>query len=496
MDKYSLNILVFVVLVCQSYKPVNSEPWLSPGDVLIRNDLQLLADEGFLKVPLTTWPLSLGNIGFALEGADISQTNPIIFMAYQRISRRLNYESRVNHVGVSSFVSGSSNPLKSRTFEDTPREEGEVGGAISWMGRRFAIKVQGLRASSPLDNDSFRPDGSYIGLAVGNWMLAAGYQDQWWGPGWDGSLILSTNARPAPQLSIKRNITTPFKARWLRWMGPWSLASFMKGLDDERVIRDARLFGLRMTAMPLDGLEIGLSRTAQWCGANRPCSASVFKDLLLGHDNRGVNIDVGDEPGNQLAGIDFRWASPIGDMPYATYLQWIGEDSRQGGPQIGSWLRQLGVEFWGEFPGMAWQYRSHIEWSDTICREGGIGLSKKKFGCAYNHALYMTGYRYQGRSIGHGIDSDSFSTSLGSTLIDSRGNTMNLLLRHMEINQDGLGNPLSSMPQEITELSVSYNRKMDLGVISIGLRYNQLRENLAVTRENSSVEWWVGFKMN
>ncbi len=42
------------------------------------------------------------------------------------------------------------------------------------------------------------PDGSYLGVNVGNFMLSAGYIERWWGPGWDGSLILSTNARPIP----------------------------------------------------------------------------------------------------------------------------------------------------------------------------------------------------------------------------------------------------------------------------------------------------------
>jgi hypothetical protein len=384
-----------------------------------------------------------------------------------------------------------------------------MGGSISWMGRRFAFKAQARKASDVSANDSsgllgnlkqqvlsLNLDGSYVGASVGNWMLAAGYPERWWGPGWDGSLILSTNARPGPQLSIKRNITRPFNSRWLSWIGPWSLTSFFQQLDDERVIQDASLFGLRMTAVPVDGLEIGLSRTAQWCGTGRPCDTSTFVDLLLGRDNEGVNIEVGRQPGNQLAGIDLRWASPIGDSSYATYLQWIGEDSRQGGPQIGSWLRQLGVEFWGIVPGLNWQHRSHVEWADTTCRDGGIGLGNKSFDCAYNHHLYKTGYRYEGRSIGHGIDSDSFSSSIGSTLIDSRGNSVNFLVRHMQINRDAQESPLSSVQQKILELSVSYNRRFSLGTGSIGLAYSNLREDVVGNSTNSTVEWWAGFQTN
>ena len=506
MNKIHLHLVVACTLVCLSHQPVLGEPWLAPGDMLIRSDLQLLADNGLLQVPLSTWPLSLANIDAALEGVGAIEGNSMVAQSLQRVRDRLREESRSNDVRIKSSIRGSSNPQMARTFEDTPREKAEVGGAISWMGQRFAVNLQGRRASNPLDGDSFRLDGSYLGVAVGNWMLAFGYPERWWGPGWDGSLILSTNARPGPQFSIKRNITTPFSSRWLSWIGPWSLTSFFEQLDDERYVQDAMLFGLRMTVMPADGLEIGLSRTAQWCGTGRSCDASTFMDLLLGHDNPGVNLDIGrQEPGNQLAGVDVRWTSPVGNGPYAAYLQWIGEDTRQGGPEIGSWLRQFGVEFWGIVPGLGWQHRSHVEWADTTCREGGLGFNMRKLNCAYDHHLYQTGYRYRGRSIGHGIDSDSLSSSIGSTFIDSLGNSINLMVRHMKINRDGLTrapaefrqlSPWLSTRQEITEFSVSYNRRINLGVASVGLGYSHFREGMAGASTNEDVEWRIGFQTN
>ena len=496
MNKGLLRITALAAVVFLSYRPVLGEPWLSPGDTLMRSDLQLLSDVGLLQVPLTTWPLSLANIDAALQDVDASEGNPMVLQSLQRIRDRLRDEFRINNVRTTSSIRASSKPKIARTFEDTPREQGEVGGEISWTGRRFAIKAQGRRVSNPLDNDSFRLDGSYIGAAVGNWMLALGYPERWWGPGWDGGLILSTNARPIPQLSIQRNITMPFKSNWLSWIGPWSLTSFISQLDDNRFIEDAMLTGLRVNATPVRGLEIGLSRSAQLCGTGRECNPRTFVDMFLGKDNQGVNVAADREPGNQLAGVDLRWASPVGDLPYAVYLEWVGEDTRQSGPEIGSWLRQLGVEFWGAAPGRGWQYRTHIEVTDTMCQEGGLGFGGEKPNCAYGHGLYQTGYRYRGRAIGHGIDSDSLSSSIGSTLIDSRGNSMNFLARHMEINRDGGYSPLSSVGQEVSELSVSYNRRFDLGIASIGLAYSHLRDNAAGARKTSTVEWWIGFQEN
>ena len=52
------------------------------------------------------------------------------------------------------------------------------------------IHRQAARIEDPADDDDVRPDGSYVGVALGNWMLTAGWQDRFWGPSRDGSLIL------------------------------------------------------------------------------------------------------------------------------------------------------------------------------------------------------------------------------------------------------------------------------------------------------------------
>jgi hypothetical protein len=63
-------------------------------------------------------------------------------------------------------------------------------------------------------------------------MFAAGFMQRWWGPGWDGSLILSSNARPIPALSVDRNYSDPFGLPVLRRLGPWSASVGMGQLDD------------------------------------------------------------------------------------------------------------------------------------------------------------------------------------------------------------------------------------------------------------------------
>jgi hypothetical protein len=117
-------------------------------------------------------------------------------------------------------------------------------------------------------------------------------------------------------------------------------------LENERHIPDTQFFGMRFTFRPLPTLEIGLSRSAQWCGEGRPCDASTFFDLLLGRDNRGDDdINPENEPGNQLAGYDFRWSPTIFGHRLAAYGQLIGEDEAGGFPS--RYIGQFGVEWTG-----------------------------------------------------------------------------------------------------------------------------------------------------
>ena len=447
-----------------------AEPFAAPGDMQLRHDLQLLNDSGAMNTTLTAWPLSIAELKNATDGIEIESLSPVALAAYQRTKERIRSETMSGEVVAQFAVSGSLNPRFVRTFENTPRDEGDLNATASWLGDRFAIRLSATAVANPFDGDDFRPDGSYVAMALGNWSISAGWQERWWGPGRDGSLILSTNARPAPGIAIQRILSSPFESKWLRWIGPWTLSTFMAELDDSRIVNGARLFGIRGSFRPPNtGLEIGISRTAQWCGDDRPCDLETFGDLLVGNDNRGVNVTIEDEPGNQLGGFDIRWSLPK-KIPAALYMQWIGEDGRGGGGAIGAWLRQLGVETWGSIAGLS--HRTHFEIADTTCRQGGFGFSGAVPNCGYEHSIYRTGYRYDGRSIGHPIDGDGLSYSFGSTLVQSAGHSWNISLRYMEINRIGADigrHTLSSVPVQITDLQLTHNRATRIGQFRFGL---------------------------
>ena len=181
-------------------------------------------------------------------------------------------------------VSGAARPTTLRTFMDSPREEGELTGyASGFVGARFGGRLEVSGVVDPDDGEDVRLDGSYVAGKFGNWIVTLGAQDRWWGSGWEGSLILSNNARPVPAISLDRAVSEPFETKWLSWLGPWRLYD-VHGPHGRRPrgLRHTRCcIGMRISARPLDGLEISVERTAQWCGEGRSCTWDDFRNLFL-----------------------------------------------------------------------------------------------------------------------------------------------------------------------------------------------------------------------
>jgi hypothetical protein len=180
-----------------------------------------------------------------------------------------------------------------------------------------------------------------------------------------------------------------------------------------------------------------------------------------------------------MGGYDIRWSLPK-SIPVALYMQWTAEDGRGQGVPLGSFLRMVGAEHWGTIGGLS--HRTHIEVAETICREGGFGSSEKKPNCAYRHPLYPTGYRYNKRVMGHSIDADGRSYSLGSTLVQSAGHTWNISLRFMQINIEGSpdsGHSLSATPQERTDVQLSHERLTRFGRVQIGVGYSFIDDEVS-----------------
>jgi hypothetical protein len=418
---------------------VAGEPYLAPNDPFIRHETRLLADEGKLSGLQNTWPLDLGGIAGMNSGSSYQ-------LPHNLLGNKISEESDSGWSNFSTYLGFADDRSTARGFSPKPRSSFVTNGSISWMNDRFAGKLS-LNAFYGMQKDwkgredeGFAIDGSYLAARLGNWSASFGQVDRWWGPAWDGSLILSSNARPIPAIAIDRRVPEPFENKWLSWLGPWSAHSFIGRLEKERTVANPYLWGMRGEIRPtiVNGLEIGFFRMIQLGGEGRPEGFGTWADAFLSQDNYGGNTGKNDrsqEPGNQLAGIDLRWQ--MFDAPIALYGQVVGEDEDKFLPN--ALMFQYGIEIWKKLSDST--IRLFLEYADLTTHwwTDRDYSENSPYNISYNHHIYNDGYRYHGRPIGHWADQDSRILSFGGLLLRNNGIGWGFTGRNGDLNEDGAG---------------------------------------------------------
>lgn len=253
----------------------------------------------------------------------------------------------------------------------------------------------------------YEDDGAELGtlaavaaVSFGGIELSAGRQSLWWGPGRNGSLLLTNNAEPLDMVRLTN--PSPVQLPWvLKYLGPFRFDLFVSQLDDDRVVPEPYFGGARINFKPSRYLELGATRTVMFGGDGRP--DVDFKDFLtiVG----GENLAGSEDTSNSIAGVDARLIFPL-LWGMEVYGELAGEDEAaalgvfpwfsKNSFMAGLYLPQ--IEPTGRFS-------LRIEYADTSRIGGGNPVF-------YRHGIYQSGYIYEGRIIGHYVGSDARDLSV------------------------------------------------------------------------------------
>ncbi len=289
-------------------------------------------------------------------------------------------------------------------WQSGPLEEGSAP-----PGARVRLGVAWREGTSR----KFSLEGSSVSHAVGKLNAGEGWGEFYasverrhWGPGWSGSLILDAAAPAVPAVGWRRTAVEVNNHPWASWVGAWGADIFVGRLQGHERPRRPFLIGMRLELAPLNGLQIGLSRTMQWGGRGRDQSASSLIDALLGNDNVGFGgITSENEPGNQLAGIDMRWlVDPVSRT--SLYGQMVGEDEAGKFPSRNVIL--IGADT--RVPIQRGALRVFVEWTDLLA--GRISHDPRPF-VTYRHPNFGQGYTQEGVLLGHPVGGDLKLGTLG-----------------------------------------------------------------------------------
>ncbi len=467
------SLSIAIAIAVSSPASGQALPFLQAGEIGLRSTIEMMGEND--AIPLTTtWPL------------------PTAAVDEERREATRGYNQPGNATDAGWYLSGAAHPTRLRGYADTPRETAEAGVQAGWTAGDYSGgAIRFGYALHPQDEMHYRLDGTYAAWRFGNWWTSIGVVDRWWGPGWDSSLILSNNARAMPGLSLERASSTPFSSKWLRWVGPWRLTTFLDHMENRRPdFGNTLMWGGRFTFAPLRGMEIGISRTAEFCGKTRPCGISTFFDMLTASSNRKYNPVI-DETGNyslvlqkksaQRIATDIKWRP--GDLPFAIYWQQYGEvfDSHNLRPRQLSQL--IGLETTAMTTSSG-SLRLFAEFADTAC--GAIGFNKgdkPAFGCTYEKDTWRAGYRYRGRVIGDSMDRDGRRYSFGSIYADESGRIWNFRVRKFDLNRASIAK-VGLLAHTVTPVE----EKLWNTEISVDGLYGTLRYSVGVGADHGGVE--------
>ena len=233
-----------------------------------------------------------------------------------------------------------------------------------------------------------------------NMELSAGRNSMWWGPGFNGTLLLTDNSYPLD--TVRWNNIYPFRLPFiLRKIGRFNAQFFVSRLEDKRDVPNAFVTGWRLDYAPWGFLKFGLGHILMHGGkgvkklgfANYWSSASLVFSAAGG----------GTESENHIISGDMQLFIRRVDrfLPIATgiklYTEWGGEDESGNVPT--NLASIFGAYFTDVFkiPGF----------------DGKIEFAKLN-SIWYTHFRYGSGYTHRGSTIGHRIGGDSEEIALAA----------------------------------------------------------------------------------
>ncbi|RYU67828.1 capsule assembly Wzi family protein [Aliivibrio finisterrensis] len=470
----------------------NAAPWIEPNDLHLRADIQLLANAGVITVPITTYPLMWDGIINNIKANSGNVESGMVSDAVRRVQAAFSQSQNTN---VKFEIGGATEPVRFQHFGSPVREQGEATAAVGDSGSWWSYNLEATYSYDAPNDEEVRLDGSYIAAIWGNWVFSAGYQEQWYGPGWDTTLLKSTNARPLPGLSLTRHNPEAFDVPVLEWLGPWTMTTGVSKMDDERYMDDTLLWTFRGTIKPHPNFEFGVSRAAQLCGNNpesgyeKSCNLDTWWRMFTGD----TNVWSGENPANQLASVDARWGDTFNGVPYSIYWESMGEDAfridRFPPFQAKSYLYGADVSY---------QYANQsittfVEYSETMPMCGGV------YGCAYEHSAYKTGYRYNKRVMGSTYDNDANTYTLGFIgFAHKTGHRWKANVRYLELNKDNLnknvgqggGNQVAPIAENAWNMDISYLFPISIGEIELAAEYTHSEYPESSQKDDNNLAAW------
>jgi len=448
MKKFLLILLIIPFIS-------NTSPWVTADEASIRLKLEFLPLCGINLPNLNKFPYNLSNAYNEINDVDVSGKS----QECRDLISNLEEHIRESVSKTSIKIGFQSKGMKEKLLDFGTRQLQYSHSYFSLenTSSNWSVKIRAAKINQ-VESNEYRFDESYLAYTFNNKIVTFGRVSKWWSPSWDTSLIFSNNIRPIPSLSFSNNLATAINIPVLRLLGPMNYEFYLGQLEDNRHIPDAKLLGTRISFSPKPKFNISLFRTGQFGGEGRPEDLKTLSKFILGKDNVGYSgVTSENQPGNQLAGIDFK-LKILKNNNLELFSQIVGEDKGEQFLVPTKTFYNIGMGY--SFFQKGGLQKIILEFTDT---KSYIKKKKSQFtNITYNHSVYQDGYRYYKKPIGSAIDADSSKIALSYfyQLLDNK--FLKIKYFDADINQNmSQKNFWGENPRILKGLELSYNTQVN-----------------------------------
>jgi hypothetical protein len=350
-------IRIITISCCLAFAALYScqllaSPWLNTDDRYLRTSIKLLADAGYINIPITTYPLMWQPILAELAQANTSHMNQAQLFAFLRVTSALNYV-RADHIENLS-LSASSDSLTPLGFGSRYANRGQLSLGTELKGNAWALGIQKSFNHNPYTNNNingidYTPNqdwqGSYAAYTLGNWVLSASQQHQWWGPGLDSSFNYRNKGPAAKVIRLNRlNSALPF-TDYLSILGPANITLEYGQQPGNALLRHHHFAAARLSIKPWQALEISSSISYQ----------QGLTDELLLRLNLPTFTDTNTDS-QTISNIDFRYSYNANSALYGGFSHVASENGYLVGTEYNIANREHQVSLSAEYQWLAADY--------------------------------------------------------------------------------------------------------------------------------------------
>jgi hypothetical protein len=306
--------------------------------------------------------------------------------------------------------------------------------------------------------------GSMVSLGFDRAQLDIGYRDHWLSPFTDSAMLMSTEARTMPSVTLSNYVPlTRFGLTYELFAARMAKSSNIR-FQGGYTAGHPRIAGLHLATEPVPGWSLGFNRIMQYGGGAR--NTNSFSDIFDAffqpskYDNADAQLSLDDQFGNQAASFTSRFIYP-GRVPFSVYFEYAGEDTSRGKNYLlGNTDLSAGIHFPRLFRRFDLTYEIS-EWQNNW----------------YIHGVYQDGLTNGGLVIGHwGADQRVFNNDVGARtqMVNlgwnpSFGGTLDL--RYRTIENEAYGRFTYERGHDVT---VRYSRPVKS--FTLGAEYYQAKD--------------------